>query len=169
MAGSTALKNRGGFGGKSHSIILLAFVSSHTSFTSRPESISAQPPNCFNDWRKQAITPKTPMGAESLVMQREFSPIDGTPAATCPFSLDVLRLAAAPLANGAHHLPSIPRCSVCSRVLARVGAVSPRSRVPQRSTLCSFVLHLDGACRFSRLLWHFLRIQRVTSSKQNKS
>ena len=31
MAGSTALRNRGGFGGKSHSIILLVFVSSDTS------------------------------------------------------------------------------------------------------------------------------------------
>jgi len=49
----------------------------------------------------------------------------------------VLRLAAAPLANGAHHLPSAPRCSVCNHVLARVDAVSPRSRVPQRSTLSS--------------------------------
>src|SRR5579863_5073114 len=31
MAGSTALKNRGGFGGRSQSIILLVFVSSDTS------------------------------------------------------------------------------------------------------------------------------------------
>jgi hypothetical protein len=102
-------------------------------------------------------------------MKQLFSPIAGTSPFIYLFSLDVLRVAAGPLASGAHHLPSTPHCSVCSHVLARVDAVSPCSRVPQRSALCSFLLHVDDSCRFSQSLWRFLRIQCVTSSRQNKS
>jgi hypothetical protein len=85
------------------------------------------------------------------------------------FSDDALRLAASPLPYGAHHLPSVPRRSVCSHVLARDDAISPGSRVPQRSTPCSFLLRVDDARWFSQSLGQLSEILHVASSRPNKS
>jgi len=79
-----------------------------------------------------------------------FGPIEGHHRPTWSSLLDVLRLAAAPPASVAHHLPSIPHCSVCNHDLARAVAVSLCSYAPQRSTPCSFLRHVDDPCPFSQ-------------------